>query len=136
MNVVIGALAYAVAAAAPTMSLALALYAGGSATRNALDDLYVAAYIAGHTALFRMAGFLVPTALSAAWRRQSLSRVLIISALLGLVTPVVSMLVLVMTVRAILPLFHSAAWVAVALTTVPPALLLGLVAVWVSRRWK
>jgi len=133
-NAVLGAVAYAVAAAAPSMALSLALYAGGgSASRNALDDLYVASYIAGETALFRMVGFLVPTALSSAWRRLAISRVLIISGALGLVTTIVSMLVLALTAGAILPLFHQWPWAAVALTTVPATVLLGFAAVWIGQ---
>jgi hypothetical protein len=133
-NAVLGAFAYALTGAAPSLAMSLVLYAGGSASHNALDDLFVAAYVAGHTALFRLAGYLVPTAVSSAWRRLSLSRALIISAALGLITPVVSTLVLALTAGAVLPLFHSQPWVAVALTTVPPGILLGFVAVWLGTR--
>jgi hypothetical protein len=135
-NVVLGGLAYALASASPSLLMSVALGASATPGRNAVDDFLMAAWIAGSSTLFRTIGFLIPTALSAGWRSVALSRVLIVSGALGLVTPVVSLLVLALTANAILALFHSAAWAAVVFMFAPAGVLLGFVAVRIGRAWE
>jgi hypothetical protein len=73
---------------------------------------------------------------AAAWRRLAPWRALLIGGVLGLVEPMVALLTTALIAAAVLPLFHSARWLAIALLQGVPGLVLGLVAVLIARSWR
>ena len=134
-TVVLATVAFAIFRAAPTVALTLALVFQGPRRPDVLGDVLMAVYLAALSSSLSTLGFLVPTALSATWRRLAVRRAVITAGVLGLLAPIMSLIVTALTARAILPLFHSAAWLAVALLHGLPGVALGLVAVLLARAW-
>lgn len=137
-NVVLGAIAFLLAAFAPGMALSLAamLSSPGATPRpDPTGDFLMVVIYYGATNGFRTLGFLVPTALSAAWRTWSTKRVVITASVLGLTSPITSLLGLALIVKGVLPMFRWAPWLAVGLSSGIPGLLLGLVAIVIARAW-
>lgn len=110
-------------------SLALGLSSG----RGRRDDFLMAAYLVVLSTALMTAGFLIVTAASASWRRLSVTRAAVIACALGLFSPIGALLVAVVTSPALLPLFRSAAWVAIALYYGVPGVALGAAALLIAR---
>jgi len=132
-TVVLATLSFAVFRAAPSIALSMALLFQGPRRPDVLGDLILASYVVALSASLSALGFLIPTALSATWRRLATRRAVIIAGVLGLLSPIMSLVVTAMTARAILPLFHSAPWLAIALLHGLPGVALGLVALVFAR---
>lgn len=133
-NVALAAFSFAVFRTLPGLLLSLTLFSQSSRP-DVLGDFIVAAYLAGTTTLLSTAGFAIPTALSAAWRRIRVSRAVIIAGALGLIAPAVTLLVTAIDAPLLLPLFRSVLWLATALFHGIPGLVLGGIAVLIARVW-
>ena len=138
-NIVFSTLAFALGAFAPGLALSLAAMLSappGTPPRpDPTGDFLMVLIYYGYTNGFRTLGFVIPTALSSSWRRLSTKRAIIIAAVLGLTSPITSLLVLAVIVKAILPMFHWAPWLATGLSNGVPGLVLGLVAIGFARAW-
>jgi hypothetical protein len=128
--------AFAVFKAVPSLALSAALFVQGPRRPDVLGDVLVAAYLVAVSSALATLGFLVPTALSATWRRLAARRAVSIAAVLGLLSPVAALLVIPVTARAILPLFHSAPWLAIGLFHGLPGVGLGVAALVIVRAWR
>jgi len=137
MRIVVGALCFALCAAAPTILLSIAAAASGHTTRpDPVGDFLLAGYIIGSSAGLCTLGFLIPTAFSTSWRRMPTSRVMIAAGILGLLSPIATLLVLALTAKTVLPFFRTAPWLALVLTHGLPGVVLGAVAVLIATMWK
>lgn len=137
-NTLLGALAFLLAALAPGMALSLAAMLSSPAASQRPDptgDLLMVLIYYGYSNGFRTLGFVIPTALSPAWRRWSTKRAVIIAAILGLTSPITSLLGLALIAQGVLPMFHSAPWLATGLSNGVPGLLLGLFAIGIAAIW-
>ena len=114
----------------------LLMSSGRVGGRRVSDDLLMAVAVMAVSAAFATLGFVLVTAPSAAWRRLRPVRVLIIGGGLGLVAPTTLVLITALIATAVLPLFHSARWLAVAILEGVPGIVLGLVAVLIARSWR
>ena len=130
-TVILATLAFAVFKAAPALLFSLAL--GFSSGRGRLDDFLMAAYLVALSTGLMTAGFLIVTAAGASWRRLSVTRAAVIAGALGLFSPIGALLVAVVASPALLPLFRSAAWMAIALHYGLPGLALGALALLIAR---
>ena len=130
-TVVLAAVSFAVFTAVPALLFSLAL--GLSSHRARLDDFLLAAYLVVLSTGLMTAGFLVVTAVSASWRRLSVTRAAVIAGALGFFSPVGALLVAFVTAAALLPLFRSTAWVAIALHYGLPGVALGAAALVIAR---
>ena len=129
----LSAFSFAVFRTLPGLLLSLTLFSQSSARRpDLIGDFLVAAYLAASSTLLSTAGFVIPTAISSTWRRLSVSRAVIIAAVLGLIGPVATLLVAAVDAPLLLPLFRSALWIATALFHGIPGVVLGLVAVLIA----
>ena len=139
-NILLGALAFAVCAIVPGLALSaaatLSLPRGVPPRPDPTGDLLMVLIYYGTTTGVRTLGFVVPTVFSPAWRRLSTRRVLVVAGVLGLTSPMTSLLGLALIVKAVLPLFHSAPWLAIWLSNGVPGLLLGLIAVLIASAWR
>jgi hypothetical protein len=135
-TVVLATLAFAIFRAAPSAALTLALAIQGSHRPDPLGDVLVAVYLAALSASLSTLGFLVTTALSATWRGLAPRRAALIAGVLGLLAPIVSLVVTALTARALLPLFHSAPWLAIGLFNGLPGVALGVIALAIARAWR
>ena len=134
----LGAFAFLLAAVAPGLALSTAAMVSqpvGQQRPDPTGDFLVVLIYYGSTNGFRTLGFLLPTALSPAWRSWSTTRAVITAAALGLTSPITSLLGSALIVRWVLPMFHWAAWLATGLSSGVPGLLLGLVAIVIARMW-
>lgn len=137
-NVLLGAIAFLLAAFAPGMALSLGAMLSSpraSPRPDPTGDFLMVLIYYGVTNGFRTLGFLVPTALSPAWRTWSTKRVVIAASVLGLTSPITSLLGLALIVKGVLPMFRWAPWLAAGLSSGIPGLLLGLVAIVIARTW-
>jgi hypothetical protein len=137
-NTLLGALAFLLCAAAPGLALSMLAMASAPVAVQRPDptgDFLMVLIYSGSTAGLRTVGFAIPTGLSAAWRGSPAMRVAIIAGTLGVTSPITSMLVLAAIAKAVLPLFHSAPWLATALLNGVPGLVLGLFAFGIARLW-
>jgi hypothetical protein len=137
-NVVLGAFAFLLAAFAPSLALSLAAVLSSPVAQHRPDpvgDWLMVLIYYGSTNGFRTLGFVIPTALSPAWRHWSTKGVLITAAILGLTSPITALLGLALIVRGTLPMFHWAPWLAAGLSSGVPGLLLGLFAIGIARIW-
>ena len=136
-TVALGALAFAILRGIPSVALSVALIGQGTRRPDALGDALLALALVAVATSLATAGFVIPTALSATWRGLSTQRAMIIAGAVGLAAPVASLAVVAAIARPLLPLFHSARWLAIALFNGLPGVALGLVAVliaWIVRR--
>jgi hypothetical protein len=130
-TVVPAALSFAVFKAAPALLFSLSL--GLSSGRGRLDDFLMAAYLVVLSTALMTAGFVIVTAVSASWRRLSVTRAAVIAGALGLFSPIGALLLSVVTAPAVLPLFRLAAPVAIALYYGLPGLALGAAALLIAK---
>lgn len=137
-STLIGAVAFLVCACSPGLALSvLAMLSAPVAIQrpDPTGDFLMVLIYSGYTVGLRTLGFALSTGVTSTWRVSPVMRVVIISAALGLTSPITSMLVLAVIVRAVLPLFHSAPWLAVALSNGVPGLVLGVFAFGIARLW-
>jgi hypothetical protein len=132
-TVVLAALSFATCSVAVKLILPVLLWFQGPRRSNAFDDFLVVLYLVGLSSSLATIGFLIPTAASATWRRLAPKRGVFIAAGLSLMSPIALLIVLVVSARTLLPLFHSAPWVAVGLQYGLPGLVLGAAAVLIAR---
>jgi len=135
-TVLVATLAFAVFRAAPSAALTLALAFQGSRRPDPLGDVLVAVYLAALSAGLSTLGFLVATAPSARWRGLAARRAAIIAGGLGLLAPLMALVVTALIARAMLPLFRSAPWLAIALFNGLPGVALGVIALAIARAWR
>jgi hypothetical protein len=137
-NVLLGTLTFLLVSFVPGMALSiLAMLSSPVASKrpDPTGDLLMVLIYYGTTNGLRTLGFLIPTALSPAWRRWSTKRALITSAILGFTSPITSLLGLALIVQGVLPLFQSAPWLAMGLSSAVPGLFLGLFAIGIATFW-
>lgn len=138
-NVLLGALAFLLAAFAPGMALSLGAMLSSPVASQRPDptgDLLMVLIYYGTANGFRTLGFVIPTAFSPAWRRWSTKRAVITAAVLGFTSPMSSLLGLALIVKGVLPLFQSAPWLAMGLSSGVPGLFLGLFAIGIAWIWR
>src|SRR5262245_57023193 len=124
--VALGTVSFVVFAAGPALLFPLlALYPQAQTRPDWFGDFLLAAYLIAISTGFRAIGFVIPIALSRSWRRQTTRRAVVVSGVLGLVSPVVGLAVLMLVAGLITPLFHSVAWLAMAVMYGAPGLALG-----------
>jgi hypothetical protein len=135
VNVVLGALSFAVFAAAPSMMLsATILYTQTPRRPSAFDDFLVVVYYAGVTTAVSTVGFLIPTGLSQQWRLLSKTKTTLIAGGLGLISPVVFFVVLMFTAVGLNALFKSSyMWLGLVIGQGLPGLILGTFAHYAAR---
>ena len=131
-TVALATLSFGVFKMMPALLLMLALFVQGSRRTHTLDDVLTASYLIAVSTSLATLGFLIPTALSATWRQLPARRGAVIAAVLGLVSPIAALLLTAVIARAVLPLFHSAPWLAIGILQAGPGVVLGLVAVVVA----
>lgn len=137
MRIAAGGLSFAICAATPALLLSLAAGLSGHTTRpDPAGDFLLAGYFVAISAILSTLGFLIPTSFSALWRRLATSRAVIIAGGLGLIAPIATLAVLAVTSTAVLPLFRSAPWLAVALMYGLPGVMLGAVALLIAKMWR
>jgi hypothetical protein len=135
--VALGALSFAVSTAIPALVIPLGALLSQVPRRAGLwDDFLFAAYLVAVSSLLSTVGFLIPSALSATWRRLPGWRAVIIAGGLGLVGPLVGLLVAALGAPALLPLFRSTPRLATVLFHGLPGIVLGLAAVLVASAWR
>ena len=137
-NVLLGVLAFLFAAFASGMVLSLAALLSSPVASQRPDptgDFLMVLVYYGATHGFRTLGFAIPIALSPAWRRWSTKRAVITAAVLGFTSPITSLLGLALIVNLVLPMFHSAQWLATGLSSGVPGLFLGLFAIGIAAIW-
>jgi hypothetical protein len=122
-------LSFAIAVAATKLVIPLAFLLRSPRRSSMLDDLLLAGYLMAVSVSLITLGFLIPSLLSATWRRLPVWRAARIAGVLGLVSPIVSLLLLAGIARPVVPLFHSAAWLAIGILQGGPGVVLGLVAI-------
>jgi len=130
-TVVLTALSFAVLKAVPGLLFSLAL--GFSSGRGSLDDFLLTAYLVLLSTALMTAGFVIPTAARPSWRRLTVTRAAVIAGVLGFIAPVFALFFGFVTAAVVLPLFRSAAWLAIALYHGLPGVALGLVALAIAR---
>jgi len=133
---VLSALVFALARALPALAMILLLTAQGPPRPDRTGDVLVGAWLSLLSAVFAALGFVVPTAASAAWRRLGVRRAMAVAGVLGLLSPLAAFAVGALTAGAILPLFRSAPWLAIALFHGLPGVGLGLVPVVAAWAWQ
>jgi len=137
-NVVLGALTFLLTAFAPGIALSLAALMSSPVASQRPDptgDLLMVLIYYGATNGLRTLGFLIPTALSPAWRSWSTKRAVITASVLGLTSPITSLLGLALIIKAVLPMFRWSPWLATGLSSGVPGMVLGLVAIVIARAW-
>jgi hypothetical protein len=136
ITALLGSVAFALGSAIPGLLLAVAIaYSRASVAATPWDDMLVAWYIVGLSAVLSTAAFLIVTALSGYWRRLARRRAMLIGAALGLISPFASLALLMVTAAALRPLFQSVAMPAAIVFYALPGFGLGLAAPWVARAW-
>jgi hypothetical protein len=138
-NVLLGALAFLLAAFAPGMALSIGAMLSSPVASQRPDptgDLLMVLIYYGATNGFRALGFAIPIGLSPAWRRWSTKRAVITAAALGFTSPITSLLGLALIVNGVLPMFHWAPRLAMGLSSGAPGLLLGLFAIGIAAIWR
>jgi hypothetical protein len=132
--VALATLSFAALMVTPPLLLAsTALFFQHPQRPDALGDFAVAAYFVFLSSSLATIGFLIPTALSAAWRGLAARRAAIIAGSLGLVAPVVVLLVAAVGAAALVPLFRSIPWLAATLFHAVPGIVLGVAALLIAR---
>ena len=137
-NTLLGAIAFLLAAFAPSLGLWIVAMMSSPVAQPRPDptgDFLMVLIYYGATNGLRTLGFLLPTALSPAWRRWPTKRAVQTAAVLGLTSPITSLLGLALIVRWVLPMFHWAPGLATVLSSGVPGLLLGLIAIVIARMW-
>jgi len=137
-NVIVGAATFLLAAFVPGIALSLAAMLsspGASQRSDPTGDFLMVLIYYGATHGFKTLGFVIPIALSAAWRRWSTKRAIITAVVLGLTSPITSLLGLALIVKWVLPMFHWAPLLATGLSSGIPGVLLGFVAIVIARAW-
>jgi hypothetical protein len=127
---VLGVASFAVCSTMPSLALSLLLLMTPAPHRpDAAGDFLLAGYDLGYSTVFRSIGFLVPTALSASWRRLGSLRAVFVAGALGVLSPIASDLVAALLSTMVLPVFRSSPWLATAISLGVPGVVLGGVAV-------
>lgn len=127
---VLGVASFAVCSTVPWLVLSLLLLLSPAPHRpDASGDFMMAGIYYGYSEAFKSIGFLIPIALSASWRRLGAMRAVIVAGALGVLSPIAYYLVALVIAKPVLPLFHSAPWLATALLLGLPGVVLGGVAV-------
>jgi hypothetical protein len=135
-TVLLAAVSFATALASPGLVLSLAaLYFHSPRRPTVQDDFLVASYLVAISSSLSTLGFLLPTALSAGWRRLAAWRAILIAGALGLLAPLVALAVAALSALAVLPLFRTAPWLATTLLHALPGVLLGATAPLIARAW-
>src|SRR5262245_2977719 len=114
-TITLATLSFAICTVALKLVLPTLLWFQGPPRPNAFDELLVVLYLVTLSTFLSTIGFLIPTAASGTWRRLPPRRGVVIAAGLSLMSPVVFLLALAATARAVLPLFHTAPWAAIGL---------------------
>lgn len=137
-NALLGAFAFLLAAFAPSVGLWIVAMMSSPVAEQHTDptgDILMVLIYYGSTNGLRTLGFLIPTAVSRAWQRWPTKRAVVTAAVLGLTSPITSLLGLALIVKWVLPMFQWAPGLATALSSGVPGLLLGLVAIVIARMW-
>ena len=104
-----GGLAYALAMSLPGLAISATILASQQPRRpDALGDFLVVLYITSLATALSTAGFLLPTAWSARWRRVTATRAALIAGLIGVIAPFVSLFVAGAGATLMLRLFRTA----------------------------
>jgi hypothetical protein len=96
-------------------------------------DFLMAGIYYGYSAAFKSIGFLIPTAFSRSWRRLGALRAVVIAGALGVLSPIAYYAVAALIAKPVLPLFHSAPWLATAILFGVPGVALGVLAAMIAR---
>jgi hypothetical protein len=138
-TVALATLSYAIFSAIPGIALSGAiLYSQTPRRPNAFDDFLVVLYLAAVSSAVSAIGFLISTGFAASWRCLAAMRAAIISAALGLASPIATLVVAAVSAVALLPLFRSGSrlsWVAAGLFYGLPGIVLGLAALLIAKAW-
>jgi len=132
-TITLATISFAICTFTLKLVLPLLLWIQGPPRPNAFDDFLVVLYLVGVSSSLETLGFLIPTAISRTWRRLAPKRGVLIAAVLSVMSPVALALVLAVSARAVLPLFHTAPWAAVGVQFGLPGVLLGMAAVLIAR---
>jgi hypothetical protein len=129
----LGFVSFAVCSMIPSLALSLLLLSSAPPRPDATGDFLMAGLYYGYSAAFKSIGFLIPTALSRSWRRLGALRAVVIAGLLGVVSPVAYDAVAALIAKPVLPLFHSAPWLATAILFGVPGFALGILGAMIAR---
>jgi hypothetical protein len=134
-TVVLSIVAYAVFKTLPSLllSLALLLSTPRPSRPDPTGDLLLAGYLIGLSTGFSVLGFLLGTAWSAAWRRLSTKRAVMIAGALGLAAPIANLVFAMVAAPILLPMLRSGHWLAVPFQYGFGGLVLGGIAVLIAR---
>ena len=130
-TVALATLSFAVLKAVP--ALLFSFWLGFSSGRGSLDDFLLVSYLMVLSTGLMTAGFVIPTAASPSWRGLTVTRAVVIAGVLGFLAPVFALFFAFVTAAPLLPLFRSAAWLAIPLYHGLPGVALGLVALGIAR---